>query len=190
MRLRVLASLVLFAAACSSGSDAPATIERQVSGDEVVDPVSAACDDLESLALGRLDHETELAAVIHELARIGAVIGATGALPHLAELQDLLAEGSNATAHPLAGAAEALDSRGYEVCEIPGFTALYVSTSFASCFGRAGIPAGLLHPETEGCETGISPEFLPCFDPAQGHIPVDCRTGEGVRLVDGEWAAA
>lgn len=189
MRLRVLMGLVLVATSCGGGSGAPTTIERQVSGDDVVDPVSDACDDLESLALGRLDHETDLDAIVEELARIGAVIGATGALPHLAELQDLLAEGSTATAHPIARAAQALDERGHEVCEIPGFTALYVSTSFASCFGRAGIAAGELAPATDGCEQDISPDFLPCFDPATGYVPIDCRTGEGVRLVDGEWVA-
>lgn len=190
MRLRVLVGLAVLAAGCSGGSGAPATIERHVSGDEVVDPISDACHDLESLALGAMEDETDLATIVNELARLGSRIGATEALPHLAELQDVIADGSNATAHPLANAADALDATGFEVCEIPGFTALYVSTSFSTCFARAGIAAGGLAPATSGCETGISPEFLPCFDPDRGHIPVDCRTGEGVRLVDRDWVAA
>ena len=187
MRLWALVGFAVLAAACGTGSGAPATIERQVSGDGLVDTVGDACDDLESLALGRMENVRDLGVIVDELARIGALIGATEALPHLAELRDLIDEGSNETAHPLANAAATLDAAGQEFCQIPGFTALYVSTSFSTCFARAGIVAGGLAPETEGCETGISPEFLPCFDPDQGFLPIDCRTGEGVRLVDREW---
>lgn len=190
MRVRVLIGFAVLAAGCGGGADAPVTIERQVAAETVVDPVSQACDDLEALALGSMDDETDLAVIGAELGRIGAIIGATDALPHLAALADVLASGSNATAHPIASAAEVLDPVGYDVCGIPGFTALYVSTSFAGCFERAGIPAGELAPATDGCETGISPDYLPCFDPDQGYVPVDCRTGEGVRLVAREWVAA
>ena len=89
--------------------------------------------------------------------------------------------------HP---AAEALDRRSFATCEIPAFTAGYITTSFSSYFGRAPIAAGTMVPDSNGCESGIAPPFLPCFDKSAGYIPIDCRDGSSVVVRDREWVSS
>ena len=68
-------------------------------------------------------------------------------------------------------ATEVIDRHSFATCEIPIFTATHVTTSFSSCFGRAPIAAGAMVPDSNACESGIAPPFLPCFEEADGYIP-------------------
>ena len=184
-RLWIIAALALIAGSCG-GSDGVAVIERQVAANDALDgPQTTVCHDVEAFARGSHAGD-DLGRIMDELARLSAVIGANDALPHVSNLLVALDEGED-MARPLDAAAEAVDAAGYDECEIPLFTAMYVSTSYASCFGRAPIAAGTMAPDSTGCETDIAPEFLPCFDPEAGHIPVDCRTNDPVVLRGGEW---
>lgn len=182
--LAALAAIAAIAAGCSGSDDAP-VIERQVSSDTATGPQSTICNDVEAFALG--SHEgDDIDQIIDELGRLGAVLGANGALPRLADMRAALADNAP-TARALDAAAQILDDASYAECRIPVFTAMYVSTSFASCFGRAPIAAGQTTPDAEGCETNISPGFLPCFNAEAGYLPIDCRSGERVVLRDATW---
>ena len=187
-RLSTLVALAVFAASCGGSSDT-AVIERQVSAaDPAPAPERSICDDVEAFALGSHAGD-DLGRIIDELARLAAVLGASEALPHVADMKAAM-EDDGELARSMDAAAEAVDHAGYAACGVPMFTAMYVSTSFGSCFGRAPIAAGTFTPDSDGCEDNISPDFLPCFDADAGYVPMDCRTGEPVVLVDGEWVEA
>ena len=189
-RLTLLLALCVFVASCG-GSDGPTVIERQVSAEEIETPENpqmTICDEVEAFARGSHAGD-DIHAVLDEMARLAAVLGASAALPHLADMKAAI-EDDGQTARSLDAAAEAFDTTSYAECGIPAFTAMYVTTSFASCFGRAPIAAGQMVPDSEGCESDLGAEFLPCFDEDAGYIPIDCRHGHGVTLVDGEWVEA
>ncbi|MEM8704830.1 MAG: hypothetical protein AAGE98_00115 [Actinomycetota bacterium] len=183
-RLSVLIALSVLAASCG-GSDEVAVIERQVSADDVLQPESSVCADVEAFAMGSHAGD-DIHAVIDETARLAAVLGASEALPHLADMKAAI-DADEQTARSLDAAAEALDRVSYAECRIPLVSAMYVTTSFASCFGRAPIAAGTMVPDSQGCEPDLGAEFLPCFDEAAGYVPVDCRTDGLVVLRDGAW---
>ncbi|MEO0494463.1 MAG: hypothetical protein AAF081_13725 [Actinomycetota bacterium] len=185
-RLWLLVALCVLAGSCG-GANEVAVIERQVSADESEDPHTTVCHAIEAFAMGSHAGD-DLFAVIDEAARLAALLGASEALPHLADMKAAIDAGDQ-TARSLDAAAEALDEAGHAECSIPVFTAMYVTTSFASCFGRAPVAAGTMVPDSEGCEPDLRAEFLPCFDDTDGYIPVDCRTGAQVVLRDGEWIA-
>ena len=182
-RLWIVVALVVFAAACGT-EDAPGVIERQASAD-ADPPPSSRCDEVEAFALGSHAGD-DLHAVIDELGRLAAVFDAAAALPHLASWRAAVEDRSSA-ADAMDAAADLIDAATHAECGVPAFTAMYVSTSFASCFGRAPIDAGSLAPETAACETGISPSFLPCFSTDGGYLPVDCRSGATVMVDAGSW---
>jgi hypothetical protein len=91
---------------------------------------------------------------------------------------------------PLGQAAPAIDAASFTECEIPIFTALYLSTSFVSCHGRVALPVADLAPATTSCDPTASALFVPCFDSAAGDVPADCLSGDSVRLVDADWVEA
>ena len=183
----MLVALCVFVASCG-GSDGATVIERQVSAEESDTPQTTVCDEVEAFAMGSHAGD-DIHRVLDEMARLAAVLGASEALPHLADMKTAIEENGQ-TARSLDAAAEAFDTTAYAECGIPAFTAMYVTTSFASCFGRAPIAAGQMVPDSEGCERDLGAEFLPCFDADAGYVPMDCRTGEPVVLVDGEWVEA
>ncbi len=129
----------------------------------------------------------DLIPLLDELARIGALTGATSALPHLAEARAAVLADEAGAARAISAAATELDVASYDQCATPVFTAMYLATSYASCFGRAAVASGQLAPATNGCEPNISPDYLPCWDVDAGYIPVDCRTAETLWVVNGEW---
>ncbi len=185
--LGFVGALTLFAASCGGGGDA--VIERQVNAEPVTEtPGDTVCGDIEAFALGSHDG-ADLSAVIAELARLSAIVGANDALPHLAAVRSAVEEDGE-TALALDAAAAIMDEGSHAECEIPVFTALYVSTSFSSCFGRAAIPAATMTPDTDGCEPAVSPGYLPCFDAGAGFVPIDCRSGTPVVVRDGDWVPA
>ena len=186
-RLAVLAALCVFAASCGGGDDV-AVIERQVSASADEDPHTTLCHGVEAFAMGSHAGDDQHR-VIDELARLGALLGASEALPHLADMKAAL-DANEQTARSMDAAAEALDHAAHVECGIPVFTPMYVTTSFASCFGRTPIAAGTMVPDSEGCEPDLGAEFLPCFDTNAGYVPVDCRSGELVVLRAGEWVDA
>ncbi len=187
----LVVATALLAASCGGANEA-AVIERQAPADGADDaPVASEwsiCDDVEAFARGSHAGD-DLEPVLDEMARLAAVLGANDALPHL-DAMATAARADESMAHAMDAAAEVLDRHGVEACGIPVFTAMYVSTSFSSCFGRAPIAAGTMVPDSGACETDISPPFLPCFDETQGFIPVDCRTGEPVVVRDRAWEPA
>ncbi|MEM9465419.1 MAG: hypothetical protein AAGA90_08585 [Actinomycetota bacterium] len=186
-RLCIAVALVVFGASCG-GSEPSTVIERQASADGGDPPLSSLCEQVETLSLGAPVGD-DLDAVIDELGRLAAVFGANDALPHLAAWRAAIAEGSSA-AEAMDATADIVDAATFAECGVPAFTAMYVSTSFASCFGRAPIDAGGLSPDTDGCETDHTPAFLPCFSETDGYMPVDCRTGAVVVLDGGVWVDA
>jgi len=182
--------VALLAAACSGPTPPDRwTVERQAPDGGESSPTNSICNDIEALALGSLAEETEIDPVLDELARVGAVVGATVALPHLAAARE-----ADDPAASLAAAAADLDAAGYAECEIPIFTALYVTTSWAACFGAVEIPAATVvaavDPSNQVCNADDSPGFLPCWDADAGYLPTDCRTGETVRADAGNWVGA
>ncbi len=187
-----IALLVALGATACAGPDRPDywTAERAVPVAADSTPVTGVCGELEILALGAHADETDLAAVVDELARLGAVVGATEALVHLAEARD---GDADAAAPALAAAAGDLDASGYSECEIPLFSAVYVTTSWAQCHGPVPIAAhsvlGDLDLTDRACHADDSPGYLPCWDTEAGFIPIDCRTGETVRAEAGSWVA-
>lgn len=183
----MLVALCVFLASCG-GSDGPTVIERQVSAEVSETPQMTVCDEVEAFAMGSHAGD-DIHRVLDEMARLAAVLGASEALPHLADMKVAIEENGQ-TARSLDAAAEAFDATSYAECGIPAFTAMYVTTSFASCFGRAPIAAGQMVPDSEGCEPDLGAEFLPCFDGNAGYVPVDCRSGELVVLRAGEWVGA
>jgi len=190
MRRSLLVVVALLASACSGPTPPDRwTVERQVPEGGESSPTHSICSDIEALALGSLAAETELDPVIDELARVGAVVGATDALPHLAAARE-----ADDPSPSLAAAAANLDAAGYAECEIPVFTALYVTTSWAACFGAVDIPAATvvatIDPSDQVCNADDSPGFLPCWDVDTGYLPTDCRTGETVRAEAGSWVEA
>ena len=189
MKWSLFMVVALLATACSGPNRTDRwTVERQAPLGGENSPAHTICGDIESLALGSLAGETDIDPVLDELARVGAIVGATDALPHLAAARD-----AEDPAQSLAAAATDLDAAGYAECEIPIFTALYVSTSWADCFGTVDIPASTsigADSATQACNADNSPGFLPCWDVDAGYQPVDCRTGEAVRAEAGNWVEA
>ncbi len=187
MRRSLLLLVALLATACS-GPTPPDhwTIERQAPAANGSTPERTICDEIEGLALGSLAAETDMGAALDELARLGAFVGATAALPHLAEARE-----ADDPAFSLAAAAADLDSAGHAECEVPIFSALYVTTSWADCYGEVDIPAAnaaaAVDQSTQACHADDSPGFLPCWDVDTGFQPVDCRTGATVRAEAGAW---
>lgn len=182
--------LVALAATACSGPAPPDhwTVERQAPN--VADSAAGhtICEEIEALALGSLATETDMGAALDELARLGSFVGATAALPYLAAAREADDPGPS-----LAAAAPDLDAAGHAECEIPIFSALYVATSWADCYGEVDIPAAstiaTVDPTTQACHADESPGFLPCWDIDGGYQPIDCRTGETVRAQAGAWAA-
>ncbi len=149
--------------------------------------MASVCEDIEALALGSLATETDIEPALDELARLGAVAGASDALVHLTTAHD-----ADDPSSSLAAAAVDLDAAGYAECEIPIFSALYVTTTWASCHGAVDIPAAIVIGDAAAgtCNADDSPGFLPCWDVEAGYLPVDCRTGETVRADGGNWVEA
>jgi len=184
--LRIVALLAFIAAECS-GPQRPNrwTVERQVPVEDIANTTSTMCHDVADLALGRFaedpDPDPDLGQTLDELSRIAPLVGTSDALPPLIEAHAAVDAG-HSPALPLGEAAPAMDEASFAECGIPVFTALYLSTSFASCHGRVALPVAGLAPETTGCEPAASALYLPCFDPAAGYAPTHCQTGESVRL--------
>jgi|GEM_PF-1928538 hypothetical protein len=188
--LRIIALVAFVAASCSAPQRTNHwTVERHVPGEEVSSPTNTVCDDISDLTLGRFASDTDIGPTLDELSRIAALVGASAALPHLTTAQ-AAAEAGDSPALPLGQAASAIDAASFTECEIPVFTALYLSTSFASCHGRVALPVAGLAPATTGCDPTASALFVPCFDAAAGYAPVDCLTGDPARLVDADWVGA
>jgi len=179
--------VALFAVSCA-GADRGAVIERRASGE--TPPVDAPdiCNDVEAFALG--SHAGEpLDAIVDELARLAALLGANDVLAPLSDMR-AAATANEPMADAMHAAAEALDRQSFETCGIPAFTAMCVTASFASCFSRAPIAAGTMVPESSTCDPATAPPFLPCFDQAAGYIPVDCRDGSPVVVRNWTWLPA
>ncbi len=186
--LGIALATAVFAVSCS-GSGPSGVIERRASaGDADVPDDHALCAQIETFALGSHAGD-DLTAVIDELGRLAALFDVGAALPHLQAWRAAIDDGTSSAA-AMDTAAELIDTATFDECGVPAFTAMYVSTSFASCFGRAPIEAGSLAPDTVGCETGETPTFLPCFDETNGRVPVDCRTGATVVVRAGTWVDA
>ena len=185
----LVVATALFAAACS-GSGGGAVIERRASADTLAEVPEASttsvCEEIEAFALGSHGGRP-LEEILDELARLTAVLGANDALPHLADMRAAATAGDT-MAEAMDRAADRIDRATFDTCGIPAFTAMYVTTSFSSCFGRAPIAAGTMVPDSEGCETAIAPAYLPCFDEANGFLPIDCRDGAPVVVRDQDWA--
>jgi len=187
--LRIIALVAFIAAGCSAPQRPDHwTVERQVTEEEVASPTNTVCDNMTDLALGRFAGESEIDPTLAELSRIAALVGASDALPHLAEAHAAV-EAETSPALPLGEAAPAMDAASFVECDIPVFTALYLSTSFASCHGRVALPVAGLAPDSTGCDPSVSAVYLPCFDPDAGYAPIDCRNAQPVQLVDTDWVA-
>ncbi len=187
--LRGIALVAFVVAGCSAPQRTDHwTVERHVPDEVVASPSSTICNDISGLALGRFAADTDIGPALGELSRIAALVGASEALPHLTTAHAAV-EAGDSPALALGQAAAAIDAASFSECEIPVFTALYLSTSFSSCHGRVALPVAGLAPATTGCDPTASALFLPCFDPAAGYAPTDCLTGEPVRLVDADWVS-
>lgn len=187
--LRIVALVAFIAAGCSAPQPPDHwTVERQVPVEEDTSPANTVCDDITDLALGQLAEDSDIGPTLDELSRIAALVGASGSLPYLADAYDAVRSDESPVV-ALGEAAAAIDAASFAECEIPVFTALYLSTSFASCHGRVALPVAGLAPDTTGCDPAESALYLPCFDAAAGYAPIDCLTGESVRLVTADWVS-
>jgi hypothetical protein len=186
----VLRVIVLTAFAATGGDASQRlgswTDERQVPVEDIASPTNTVCDDLTDLPLGRFAGDSDIGPALDEPSRIAALVGASEALPHLAEARVAVASGDS-PAIPLGDAAPAIDAASFAECEIPVFTTLYLSTSFSSCHVHVALLVAGLAPVATGCDPAASALFLPCFDPAAGYTPVDCLSGQAMRLVDADW---
>jgi hypothetical protein len=188
--LRIVALLAFIAAGCSAPQRPDHwTVERQAPVEDVVSPTNSVCADISDLALGKHAGDTDIGPALDELSRIAALVGASEALPHLANAH-VAVDTDESPAAALGEAAPAIDAASFAECEIPVFTALYLSTSFSSCHVRVALPVAGLAPDAEGCDPTASAPYLPCFDPAAGYAPIDCPTGESVRFVGTDWVSA
>jgi len=188
--LRVVALVAFAAANCSAPQRTDHwMVERHMPDEEVASPTHTVCDDITDLTLGRFAGDSDIGPILDELSRIAPLVGASAALPHLTDAH-AAAEAGDSPALPLGQAASAIDAASFTECEIPVFTVLSLSTSFSSCHGRVALPVAGLAPATTGCDLTSSALFVPCFDSAAGYAPVDCLTGDAVRLVDADWVGA
>ncbi|NCG25738.1 MAG: hypothetical protein GWP47_16600 [Actinobacteria bacterium] len=187
--VRVVALLAFVAAGCSTPQRTDHwTVARHVPDEEVASPTQTVCDDISDLDLGRFAADTDIGPAFEELSRVAALVGAPEALPHLATAHAAV-KADESPALAVSQAAAAIDAASFAECEIPVFTALYLSTSFSSCHGRVALPVAGLAPATAGSDPTALAIFLPCFDPAAGYAPVDCLTDKSVRLVNADWAS-
>lgn len=150
------------------------------------------CDDVRDLALGSSAGGPSLRPTLEELARIGALVGATAALPALNRSIQALGDGDDhVDIHDdLVVASASIDAATREICRIPAFTATYAATGWPSCHGELTIPVAAYTTLGDSCGSEPPPSALPCFTGTVPYLPINCNTGEPVRLVAGEWKKA
>ncbi|MDW3219853.1 MAG: hypothetical protein R8F63_14660 [Acidimicrobiales bacterium] len=192
-----IAGLVV-AASCAAPQPPDAwSVDRVATDEEVL--TDALCGDVAELALGSLADQADLQVVLDELARLGALAGATGALPTIVAIETTLADESlsehraSVQLHDLlVEAAAELDEATSAACDIPAFSAMYAATGFGDCHLELEIPiaAYTLAGEPGTCSTDDLPRHLPCWSNDGNHLAVDCVTSLIVQVVDGEWRPA
>lgn len=197
MKTRLWIAAVLFAASCSTPEPPDAWAIERISGEgDVV--VETLCADVADLALGSLADQPGIGPTLDELARIGALAGATDALPKIsrieATLDDPALSESNrfVQAHDLlVAAALSLDDATATACGIPVFSALYATSGFPDCHFELELPvAGYTALRGPGCSTDGRPDHLPCWSNDGRHLPVDCVSGVLVQAVGDDWREA
>lgn len=198
MKWRLWIVVLLIAASCSAPEPPDAwAIERFTDEDEDV-VVDALCVDVIEFALGSFGDQPDLVPLLDDLARIGALAGATEALPSLGAVESTLADESLSDHNRfvrlhdlLVGAANTLDDATAAACEIPVFSAMYATSGFPDCHFELELPVAAYTKRREpGCTTDGRPDYLPCWSNDGNHIAVDCVTGVVVQTVGDDWREA
>lgn len=200
MKWRLWIVVALVAASCAA-PEAPEgwDIQRLAPADDELTSDPTVCDDVRTLALGSHADDSDLGPTLDELARLSAVVGATSALPALNQFRTLedspslsAVEESTARHDRLVEASILIDNATWDACAIPAFTALYAASGFAECHFEMEIPVGgyTMVDEPGSCRSLGRPTFLPCFSDVDGHLPVDCVSGEIVQADGDRWVEA
>lgn len=189
----VLALGALVATSCAAPDTHEAWRVNREAPSSQPNPVDdEVCDDARALALGSLAGDPSIVPTLEELARIGALVGATPALPALNRIIEILDEGGDhVDIHDdLVTASESVDAATRGACRVPLFSATYAATGWPSCHGELTIPVAGYTVLGESCGSEPLPDALPCFTDTAPFLPINCNTGETVQLVDGEWEEA
>jgi len=145
-------------------------IERRASSVGTSAQTTGAWDHTSALGLASQARES-LEALFDELARLAALFDTNDA-PSL--MSDCASQRRLADRWPRLWIIAA------ETCESRTFTAMYVTTSFSFCFGRAPIAASTTVPENSNCDADTAPPILHCFKESTGYLPIDCPNGSSV----------
>jgi hypothetical protein len=200
MKWRLWTVVALVVASCAA-PEAPEAwdIQRIAPADDELTSDPTVCDDVRTLALGSHADDSDLGPTLDELARLSAVVGATSTLPALNQFRTLedspglsAVEKFAARHDRLVEASILIDNATWDACAIPAFTALYAASGFAECHFEMEIPVGgyTVVDEPGSCRSLDRPTFLPCFSDVDGHLPVDCVSGEIVQANGDRWVEA
>ncbi|GJM39444.1 MAG: hypothetical protein DHS20C19_28110 [Acidimicrobiales bacterium] len=198
MKWKLWITGLVLAASCAGPQPPDAwSVERVTTDEEVLS--DALCREVSELALGSHAAEPGLSVVLDEFARLGALAGATDALPLIVGIERTLADESLSEHRSfvqlhdlLVEAAAALDDATSAACGIPAFSATYATSGFGECHFELEIPiaAYTLVGEPGTCDSDGHPTHLPCWSTDGDHLAIDCVSGVIVQAVDGEWREA
>lgn len=198
---RLAVALVVLAASCSAPEPPESwSVQRVSPPDESSDGNDELCDTVRSFALGSLAESPTLGTTVDELARVGAMAGATAALPLLGELQAAISaspeppdQAAFVQRHDLlVSAGTTIDVATAASCELPLFSALYATTGFPDCHFELEIPVAAYTRlgEAGTCSMEGRPSFLPCWSRDGEHLPVDCVSEEVLQADGDRWLPA